>query len=132
MKILKLTPFRGNRLNILFFNAGQVYILQGIMTDFLTGHELNRLTRSVLHDLKTPIYVAGCKALGFILEFVTTPLWDLLEDKTIHVLQMCQYYLMLKNGLMDAAENPTDFLTGKFVHFKMLSESKKTLCLKVL
>ena len=86
MKTLKLTPFRGNRFNILFFNAGQVHFLQEIMTDFLKGHELNRLNRSELHDLKTPIYVAGCKALGLISKLVTTPLWDLLEDKTIHVL----------------------------------------------
>ena len=118
MKTLKLTPFRGNRFNILFFNAGQVFFLRETMTDFLKGHELNRLTRSVLHDLETPIYVAGCKALGLISKLVTTPLWDLLEDKTIHVLEMCRYYLMLKNGLMDAAKNLGEFLTGKLRPFQ--------------
>ena len=60
MKTLKLTPFRGNRFNFLFFNAGQVFFLRETRTDFLKGHELNRLTRYVLHDLETPNYVAGC------------------------------------------------------------------------
>lgn len=112
MKSLKLVPFRGQRFNILFHNAGQVYLLHEQMTDFLKGFPLNRLTQSVAFDLDVVTYVAGCKALGLISKLVSTPLWNLLEDKSINILDMNKYYLMLKSGLQEATENVNGFMTG--------------------
>jgi len=54
----KLVPYRGNRFNILFHNAAQLYMLHRHMTTFLEGYSLNRLTKSVIHDLKQPVYIA--------------------------------------------------------------------------
>ena len=113
IRSLKLVPLRGQRFNILFHNAGQVYLLHKKMSCFLSGFTLNRLTKSVAFDLKVPTYIAGCKALGLISKLVSTPLWNLLENKNINILDMNKYYLMLKNGLEDAAENVSDFMTGK-------------------
>ena len=82
------------------------------MRDYLEGATLNRLTKSVAFDLGIPAFVSGCKALGLICKLVTTPLWSLLENKTINILQMNKYYLMLKNGLQDAANNISEFMVG--------------------
>ena len=78
MQSLPLTPFRGNRFNILFHNAGVVYFFHSKMKDFLRDHSSNKW---VLHDLQVPFFLAGCKALGLICKLVTTPLWHLIEKK---------------------------------------------------
>jgi hypothetical protein len=48
----------------------------------------------VAFDLKVPTLIAGCKASGLICKLVSTPLWNLLENKTINILEMNRYYLM--------------------------------------
>lgn len=113
MRCLKLVPYRGHRFNILFHNAGQVFMLHSEMIQFLKGFSLNRLTKSVLHDLQQPLYISGCKALGLISKFISTLLWNILEDKRIHILEMNRYYTMLSDGLRNAALNINDFMTGK-------------------
>lgn len=111
-RTLPLVPYRGNRFNILFMNAGLVYFLQDKMVDFLQCHGLNRLTKSVLQDLKIPIYVSGVKALGLISKLITTPLWNLLEKQTMHVLDMNAHYQSLLDGLVDAANHVDEFMKG--------------------
>ena len=75
----------------LIFSA-HVFLLKDEMCRFLEGHQANRLLQAVLQDLKTPQYLAGCKALGLILQLVTTPLWCLIEDKTIGIFQMNMHW----------------------------------------
>jgi hypothetical protein len=67
----------------------------------------------VAFDLKVPTLIAGCKASGLICKLVSTPLWNLLENKTINILEMNRYYLMLKTGLQVAATNVLDFMLGR-------------------
>ena len=68
-------PFRGNRLSIMFFNGGHVYFLHKQMIQHLNSQPgLNKLLKSVQKDLGTPLYIAGCKALGLISIFLTTTL----------------------------------------------------------
>lgn len=114
---LKLVPYRGNRFNILFHNAGQVYLLHQEMINFLDNYELNRLTRSVLHDLKQPVFIAGCKALGLISKFISTPLWNLLENKEVKILDMNKHYLNLQLTLREACENIGEFMAGNIAPF---------------
>ena len=89
---LPITPFHGNRFNILFHNAAAIYWLQPHTVTFL---EKDGGAPWVLHDLKEPFFVAGCKALGLICKVITTPLWNLIEDKSINIIDMNQRYLQL-------------------------------------
>ena len=73
-------------------------------------YTLNRLTKSVLHDLQVPIYIAGCKALRMVSKFVSTPLWILLEDRSVSLLEMDKHYLMLKNGLQEVFKCVNEFM----------------------
>jgi hypothetical protein len=83
---LPLQPLRGNRFNILFSNAGHVYFLRNKMQEFLEKTSLsNGLLQSVLKDLKTPFFIAGCKALGLISKLITTPLWNVIENKNVSI-----------------------------------------------
>ena len=74
MHSLPLTPYRGSRFNILFENASYVFFFHQHMISFLEGNNSNNLLKAVLEDLKTPEFVAGCKALGLISCLITTPL----------------------------------------------------------
>ena len=114
---LPLAPFRGNRFNILFSNAGHIFLLTEQFISFLTGRANNRLLKSVLHDLKTPEFMGGCKALGLLSKFITTTLWRLIEDQTIHILDMSSNYQSLYNCLRTAAENPRQFMEGSILPF---------------
>ena len=115
---LPLAPFRGNRFNILFANADHVFFLQKQFIQFLNGREgNNRLLQAVLHDLKVPELVAGCKALGLISKLVSTPLWTLIEDKSIHILDMSAKYQQLVTSLKHAALYVTDFMEGNILPF---------------
>ena len=114
---IPLTPFRGNRFNILFTNAGHVYFLAKQMTEYLSTNATNRLLKSVLHDLKCPELLAGCKALGLISKFITTPLWRVIEDKSLHILDMSSKYQQLVDCLQKASAAPADFMNGDVLPF---------------
>ena len=75
MSTLPLSPFHGNRFNILFSNAGHLFFLLEEMVASFGISDSNLLLKCVLHDLKTPVFQAGLKALGLISKYVTTPLW---------------------------------------------------------
>ena len=117
MTTLPLTPFRGNRFNILFANAGHLFFLLQEMVAFLNHSDNNLLLKCVLHDLTTPEFKAGLKALGLISKFVTTPLWGLIENQQMHVFEMASHYQQLVHFLEEAALNPQHFLAGKLLPF---------------
>ena len=114
---LPLAPFRGNRFNILFANASHIFFLRTQMVDFLEGSHANRLLQAVLKDLKTPEFMAGCKSLGLISKFVSTPLWHVIEDKNIHVLDMSPRYQQLVDCLEKASANIPAFMAGNVLPF---------------
>jgi hypothetical protein len=47
------------------------------------------------NDLKIQEYLAGVKALGLISKLLTCPLWHLLEDKFVNILDMNEKYQQL-------------------------------------
>ena len=71
-----LASFRGNRFNIVFYDATGVFYLKSHMVDYLKHchGQLNRLLQAVLSDLSVPKYIAACKALDIIDKVVTGPL----------------------------------------------------------
>ncbi|XP_053405011.1 uncharacterized protein LOC128558821 [Mercenaria mercenaria] len=107
---IPLQDFHGNRFNVLFESAASLFFLKNTATDYLKGNLSNNLLKAVYHDINVPEYMAGCKALGLISRLVTGPLWCLLEDRSIHVLDMNKHYLELCTCLSDA--NIEHFMNG--------------------
>ena len=85
---------RGNRFNILFYDAAGVFYLKSHMENYLKFYHgpLNRLLQAVLSDLSVPKYNAGCKALGIIDKIVTGPLWRHLVHSGVTILEMSSTY----------------------------------------
>ncbi|WAR27970.1 hypothetical protein MAR_013674, partial [Mya arenaria] len=98
---LPLEPFRGNRFNVLFESAVALFFLHRKIQGFLVSNQTNNLLKSVLHDIQISEYLAGVKALGLISRLVTGPLWCLIEDKNIHILEINKHYLQLVNSVQN-------------------------------
>ena len=116
-----LAKFKGNRFNILFHNAAVVFFLHSHIELFLTTAfgAPNNLLLSVLNDVKQSLYLAGCKALGLIDKFITTPLWRLLES-SISILDLPELYADLLDFLSDCSCNiqkVNDFISGTYTPF---------------
>ena len=93
-----LAPFRGNRFNILFYDAGVIYFISSLIKKILTEvwQTPNKLLRAVLADVQVPEFIAGCKALGLINKIITGPLWRVIESKDLSILDMnCRYQLLV-------------------------------------
>ena len=57
------------------------------------GKQGNRLLQCVLKDLKNPVLISGCRALGLIDNIVTGPLWRKLEESSTSALKNGMYLL---------------------------------------
>ena len=105
-----LASFRGNRFNILFYDAGAVYYISDVVVSFFLDiwRTPNQLLRAVYSDMQVPEYLAGCRALGLINKVVTGPLWRVLESSDISILEMNGYYQTLITNIdlwsLDASE----------------------------
>lgn len=114
-----LAPFRGNRFNILFYDAGVVYYISSLIKEFLVDvwQTPNNLLRAVLADIKVPEFVAGCKALGLINKIVTGPLWRVIESKDISILDMNSRYHHLLECLVDWSSDASAVVSGEAILF---------------
>ncbi|XP_066287444.1 myosin-9-like [Branchiostoma lanceolatum] len=96
-----LSPFRGERFNIIFHNGGALYYHMSDIKEFyecyVTAQDLagNRLLRAVQADVNDDILMASSRALGILNKLVTTPLWHAVESDK-HILDMARYYQQLK------------------------------------
>ena len=89
------------------------------MEEFLNSHHTNHLLIEVRHDLKQPVMVGYCKALGIICYFITAPLWSMIDNIDIHIFELHNVYLQLANFLnstSDHIEELTVFLLSKNEH----------------
>ena len=114
-----MASFRGNRFNIIFFDAGILYYLKRAIHDFFatrlsTG---NQLLKAVEADSKVDEYWAKCRALGLINKFVTGPFWRLLESDT-PILEMNEKYQHMVTCIEKWASDSTPILSGEARLFK--------------
>ena len=111
---IPLAAFRGNRFNILFYDAAGVYNLRLHMMHYLTTSHgsLNLLLQSILSDLKVPQYVAACRALGIVDKIITGPLWRYLKSSTTSVLSVSDIYTRMNEKFTKWGENVEDVLEG--------------------
>ena len=77
-----IAKFKGNRFNIVFYNADGVYFLRHHLLNYLENvcHTRDKLLQAILNDLKHPLYLTGCRALGIVSKCITAPLWRILES----------------------------------------------------
>ena len=113
-----LATFKGNRFNILFYDAGALYYISDLVKALFKDirQTPNQLLRAVNQDIQVPEYVAGCKALGLINKVITGPLWRVLESD-ISILEMNDYFQALVTHLDMWALNATDVLLGEAILF---------------
>ena len=114
-----LASFRGNRFNIVFYDAGALFYIAPLVQQFFkeVWQTPNQLLKAVLADLSVHEYVAGCKALGIINKAVTGPLWRVLECKEITILDMNQRFKTLLSCLNEWSGNASAVIAGEAVVF---------------
>ena len=115
IKAVPLSSFKGNRFNTVFHNAAGVYFLYNHIKVFLqsvygTG---NRLLQSVLADANVDEFVAGIRALGLINKFITVPLWRVIEDNSITILDMNNIYTSMRDSLKLWSQHATPLLSSE-------------------
>jgi len=64
----------------------------------------NNLLRAVALDVTEPLYLAGITAFGLISQYISAPLWRLLEAPG-HILEMNSTFKILTDFLHKAADN---------------------------
>ena len=111
LRSLPIQPFKGSHFNILFHSAGAIFFLHEKLTEFLKADRSNSW---VLSDLLVPKYVAGCKALGPISKFITKLLWNVIENKDVHIMDLNKHCVELTEFLTEALQNIPAFMEGKF------------------
>lgn len=115
-----LDSFRGNRFNILFHNAAGLFYVKDHVSHFLENvfGKGNKLLQAVAADMKEPVFLAEVRALGLIDKHLTTPLWNLLEDKSVSIISMSEKYSQLLTFLEnEEPDHVSKFLTGEAVPF---------------
>ena len=89
---VNLASWRGNKINIAFYNATALYYHKEHLIEFLSKWpQANKLLKSFEVDVKVPVYLAGVRALGIVDKIITGPLWRLLESD-IGILAMGPHY----------------------------------------
>ena len=124
-----LAPFRGNRFNILFYDAGVVFHLAPLIKKFLTDvwQTPNKLLKAVLADVKVPEFLAGCKALGLINKIVTGPLWRVIESKDVSILDMNTHYRRLLDCLNEWSIDASDVVSAEAMLFPDYSPTQDAI-----
>lgn len=115
---IPLAQFVGNRFNILFFDAAGVYYLRDLISKFIEtvhGGNANRLLQCVLADIRNPMYIAGCRALGLVDKMVTGPLWRKMQESTCSILGMGNTYCRMKEKFDAWSENSEELIEGSAV-----------------
>ena len=77
----------------------------------------NQLLKAVSADLAVPEHLAGCKALGIINKVITGPLWRVLEDKDITILDMNGRFQTLLSCLDEWSVDASPVISGNAVVF---------------
>ena len=95
------------------------------MISFLEGNNSNALSKAFLEDLKTPEFVA----LGLISCLITTPLWRMIEDKAINIVDMNLKYYQLVSFLLEASQNTADFMQSYLLPFGDATKVKRDVVL---
>ena len=112
---VNLASWRGNRINIAFYNATALYYHKEHLIEFLSKWpQANKLLKSVEVDVKVTVYLAGVRVLGIVDKIITGPLWRLLESD-IGILAMGPHYHKLQMCLQRWMGDTSTLIVGEVV-----------------
>ena len=96
---LKIVTYRGNRFNILFYDAGALYYHWDDLLELLNDWpNPNRLLLAVKEDMTNDVQKAGARALGIIDKLITGPFRRLIEKKG-SILDLTPFLTQMKTKL---------------------------------
>ncbi|XP_065893139.1 uncharacterized protein [Dysidea avara] len=109
-----LVSFRGNRFNIVFYDAGALYYIAEHVINFFkeVWQTPNQLLKAVFSDIQVPEFVAGCRALGLINKIITGPFWRVVECSDVTILEMNSYFDTLIRKLDTWSQDASILLQG--------------------
>ncbi|XP_066298380.1 uncharacterized protein [Branchiostoma lanceolatum] len=108
-----MVAYRGNRFNILFYDAAAVYHHHKQIVSFVSSWpDPNGLLKAVKADASQKVYLAGVRALGILDKTVTGPFFRILgmEKK---VLSMNQHLHQMQIGLERWSRDASTLLAGE-------------------
>ena len=121
---VKLTTFRGNRFNVLFWNAACVIYHQQHFNSFFEVYGTpNNLLRAVREDLDEIENIAGCRALGIIDKLVIGPYWRKCEAVE-NILDLNPVIEEMQRNCLQWSEDSSTLLFDQKPDFQMLIFTK--------
>lgn len=112
----KLHSFHGHRINIIFSLGATVYFhhqqIAHFIQEYFEDAQKNKLVSAVESYVKTPVYLAGCRALGILDKLVTGPIWRHIEAAK-HILDLNVMWTNLKDFMTEYSKDATDLLKGE-------------------
>ena len=108
LKKIPILNFRGNRFNVLFFNAAGTYILMEHVIEYLVTSKssLNFMQNFILESLKDQTIIALLRALGILSKTITEPYWQFVQTSGVSAIEMGSVYQRLVSFLEECSENP--------------------------
>ena len=113
-----LTPFKGNRFNILFQNAAALFFLHEDMKNFFSLHSpTNNLHRNLLDSLNNDKLLSIVKAFALLCKLVTSPFWRMLEEKGKGLKDTNNIYVDFQIFLKQAEIDSSEVMKGEMTPF---------------
>ena len=112
---IPIMNFRGNRFNLLFYNAAGSYILKQHIIHYLTSSKssLNYVQHFILKALQNNTVLSILRSLGIICKLVTEPYWKFVEMESVSAIEMGPVYRRLLEFLQLGAKDPKLLLENK-------------------
>ena len=113
-----LQQFRGNRFNIIFYNAEITFYLAPYIKEFFADIHLpsNTLQKAVNYDLCEDNLVVVAKALGLCSKLITAPFWRIMESDC-SMQETSNTYQVLSSFFCRCKEDVSAFICGEDVPF---------------
>ena len=107
----ELEQFEGNRFNIIFHNARNIYYHRDHTLYFIQDAvpTVNCLLLAVAEDVHSKVFLAGVRALGLIGKFITGPYFKIVGE-TEHILDLNDHLSKLQIALQQLSENAPPLL----------------------
>ncbi|KAL5022364.1 hypothetical protein ScPMuIL_001519 [Solemya velum] len=110
-----LLTFLHNRFNVLFLDGGAVFHCSSHIHEYLSSgrcSKSNKLIATISAHIDVPALLAECRALGIVGKLITTPLFHILEDRSLHYFDKNTHWSHLYDSICLFSEDSTPLLKG--------------------
>ena len=109
----RIVSFLRHRFNVLFVDGAAIYYHREHIAQFLeTLPESNKLLLCIKDSIDSPICLAALRALGIIAVLITQPLWQVVEQKDVHIFDLNPQWLHLELSLKELSIDASSLLQG--------------------